>query len=135
MHEWALAESILITAEKAAKQEKLDSISEIKIKLGELQQIDKDVFRNALKKIITEKNTISDNTNIIIEDNEAFLKCLNCGTEWRVKEQLDRIGPKESESIHFIPELAHTYVKCPFCGSADFEILQGRGIWIDYISG
>ncbi len=39
------------------------------------------------------------------------------------------------ESIHFIPEVAHTYIKCPKCGSPDFEIIKGRGIWLEKIKG
>jgi len=40
-----------------------------------------------------------------------------------------------SEAIHFIPEIAHTYIKCPKCRSPDFEVLQGRGVWLESIKG
>ena len=37
--------------------------------------------------------------------------------------------------IHFVPELAHAYLRCPDCSSADFEVLGGRGVSIDAIEG
>ena len=43
MHEWALAESILTTAIEAAEKEKLKIVTEIRISIGELQQIEKDI--------------------------------------------------------------------------------------------
>ena len=39
------------------------------------------------------------------------------------------------EAIHFVPEIAHTYIKCPKCGSPDFEVVQGRGVWLESIKG
>jgi hydrogenase nickel incorporation protein HypA/HybF len=39
------------------------------------------------------------------------------------------------ENIHFIPEVAHVYVKCPRCESPDFEVLKGRGVWINKVMG
>ena len=54
MHEWALAESILTAATDAAKKEKLKKITEIKIIIGELQQIEQDIFEFALDSIIKE---------------------------------------------------------------------------------
>ena len=52
MHEWALAESILVAAVEAAEKEKLKTITEIKIGIGELQQIEQDIFEFALGEII-----------------------------------------------------------------------------------
>ena len=52
MHEWALAESILVAAVEAAEKEKLKTITEIRIGIGELQQIEQDIFEFALEEII-----------------------------------------------------------------------------------
>jgi hydrogenase nickel incorporation protein HypA/HybF len=40
-----------------------------------------------------------------------------------------------SEAIHFVPEMAHVYIKCPSCGSPDFEVVEGRGVWLQSIKG
>jgi hydrogenase nickel incorporation protein HypA/HybF len=34
------------------------------------------------------------------------------------------------EAIHFLPEAVHAYISCPNCGSFDFEIVGGRGVYI-----
>ena len=52
MHEWALAESILTAAVEEAEKQKLKRITEIKIALGELQQIEQDIFEFALNEIM-----------------------------------------------------------------------------------
>ena len=58
MHEWALAESILTTAVEESKKQKMKKITEIKIELGELQQIEKDIFNFALDEILKEQGEI-----------------------------------------------------------------------------
>ena len=40
-----------------------------------------------------------------------------------------------SEAIHFVPEMAHVYIKCKECGSPDFEVIEGRGVWLATIKG
>ena len=58
MHEWALAESIVLTALDAAKKEKMKKITEIDIQIGELQQIEQDIFEFAIEEIIKTTFTI-----------------------------------------------------------------------------
>jgi Zn finger protein HypA/HybF involved in hydrogenase expression len=48
MHEWALAEAILASAKGVAEQENLKEITEVTIKVGELQQIEPPILRFAL---------------------------------------------------------------------------------------
>ena len=40
-----------------------------------------------------------------------------------------------AEAIHFVPELAHAFMRCPDCGSPDFEVAAGRGVAISGIEG
>ncbi|MBL7075500.1 hydrogenase maturation nickel metallochaperone HypA, partial [candidate division KSB1 bacterium] len=44
MHEWALAEAVISTALEVSKKEKLKKITKIKLMMGELQQIDREIF-------------------------------------------------------------------------------------------
>jgi Zn finger protein HypA/HybF involved in hydrogenase expression len=61
MHEWALAESILTATVEEAEKKHLKKITEIKISIGELQQIEQDIFRFALNEIIkNQKNKLKD---------------------------------------------------------------------------
>jgi hydrogenase nickel incorporation protein HypA/HybF len=130
MHEWALAESVISAASQIADKEGLREVTEVNIRLGELQQVELDIFTFALSQLRTPK--LKD-TKFNIKKTEAKLKCRACGHYWKLaKTNLDE---ETSEAIHFVPEIAHAYIKCPNCGSPDFEIIQGRGIWIESIRG
>jgi len=108
----------------------LKQIKEVKIKVGELQQIELEILEFALSQL---KPAKFKNANFSIEIVKAELKCRVCGHKWFFnKEELDE---NTSEAIHFVPEVAHAYIKCPKCGSPDFEILQGRGVWLESIKG
>jgi len=130
MHEWALAEAVIAAASQIAEKEGLSEVTEVKIKVGELQQIELDILEFALSQV---KPYEFKHTKFSIELAKAELKCRVCGYKWFFKkEKLDEIA---AEAIHFVPEIAHTYIKCPKCGSPDFEILEGRGVWLESIKG
>jgi hydrogenase nickel incorporation protein HypA/HybF len=130
MHEWALAEAVISAASETAEKEGLEQVTEVKIKIGELQQIEQNILEFALSQLKTVK--LKD-AKFTIEKIKAKLKCRVCGFQWTFnKEDLDK---NTSEAIHFVPEIAHTYVKCPKCGSPDFEVLEGRGVWLESIKG
>jgi hydrogenase nickel incorporation protein HypA/HybF len=130
MHEWALAEAVIAAASEVAEKENLKEVKEVRIKVGELQQIELDILEFALSQL---KSAKFKNTNFSIETVKAELRCRVCGYKWFFsKEELDK---NTSEAIHFVPEVAHVYIKCPKCGSPDFEILHGRGVWLESIKG
>jgi len=135
MHEWALAEAVISTAQKTAEKESIRKITEIKVTLGELQQIDKGVFEFLLNDIVGPNEPLFKDAAITIETDKAVLTCRNCGHQWPLDMASTGMGENETEAVHFVPELAHAYVKCPECQSPDFEIIKGRGVWIDSISG
>lgn len=130
MHEWALAEAVISAASEAAKKEGLREVTEVRIVVGELQQIEQDVFEFALSEL---KKDELEGARFRIEKVRAKLECRACGHAWTLaKERLDEIA---IEAIHFVPEVAHAYVKCPRCGSPDFEVLEGRGVWLLSVKG
>ncbi len=130
MHEWALAEAVITAASGIADKEKLKEVTEVKIKVGELQQIEPDIFQFALSQL---KSGKFKNTKMLIGTAKAKLKCRVCGHRWVFeKEKLDK---SVAEAIHFVPEVAHTYIKCAKCGSPDFEIVEGRGVWLESVKG
>jgi len=130
MHEWALAEAVVSTTLKIAEEKGLKEIIELKIKIGELQQIDQEIFEFALSQL---RSPLLKNAKFSLETVKAELKCRVCNHKWRFS--LKNLNEDVSEFIHFVPEIAHTYLKCPKCGSPDFEILMGRGVWLDSIKG
>ena len=130
MHEWALAESIILTVVDKAVNEGKRVIEEIDIVIGELQAIDLEIFKYALNEL---KNMVKEEKGIEIRDyritiEEAKFRCNRCGYVWRLKEA--KLDEEAKESIHFIPEAVHAYMQCPRCGSRDFEIISGRGVYI-----
>ena len=130
MHEWALAEAVISTTLKIAEEKELKEVIELKIKIGELQQIDQEIFEFALSQL---RSPMLKNAKFSLETVNAELKCRVCNHKWKFSTK--NLNEDVSEFIHFIPEIAHTYLKCPKCGSPDFEILTGRGVWLDSIKG
>ena len=133
MHEWALAESVIRKTAEHAALEKLRSVSEVGVSLGELQAIDREIFAFALKELVkTSFKGLSSCRFRILKEPAAF-KCKACAKEFtlRVLKKTD----DEAENIHFIPEMAHSFLKCPACKSPDFDITAGRGVSIKHIKG
>jgi len=130
MHEWALAEAVIKATSEIAEKEKLAEVTEVNVKIGELQQIEREILHFALQQL---KPANFKNAKFRITRAKTMLKCRNCGNTWTFKKQ--KLDNATAEAIHFVPEVAHTYVKCPRCGSPDFEIAAGRGIWLQKIKG
>jgi len=135
MHEWALAESVLVAALEAAEKEKLKKITQINITIGQLQQIEQDIFEFALSEIIKNQDKKIKDVKIKIDNEKSSLKCKNCQRSWSFDDMKKKLTKDESESIHFIPEVALVHFRCPSCGSPDFEIISGRGVTITSIKG
>lgn len=130
MHEWALAEAIITAATQVAREEGLKEVLEVSVKVGELQQVELDILEFAFSKLKTDNFK---NSKFLITRARTKLRCRACGTPWLLEK--DKLDANTAEAIHFIPEVAHTYIKCPKCGSPDFEIKEGRGIWLENIKG
>lgn len=133
MHEWALAESVITKVAEYAAREKLRSVSEVGVFLGELQAIDREIFSFALKELVKSSFKGLSSSKFRILTEPAAFKCKACSKEFTLK-VLKRTG-EEAENIHFIPEMAHTFLKCPKCKSPDFDITAGRGVSIKHIRG
>src|SRR5450759_3527010 len=105
MHEWALAEAILKSATQIAEKENLKEISEVTIKIGELQQVEPQILRSALSQM---KTDIFRNAKFHILKSKSTLKCRVCNTTWQLN--LKELDKTTAEAIHFVPEVVHTYI-------------------------
>ena len=130
MHEWALAEAVLKSAQEVAEKEKLKEVTEVTIRVGELQQVERTILRFAISEM---KPPLLKNTKFRILTAKNKLRCRVCGTSWHFDSK--SVDELTAEAIHFIPEVAHSYIKCPKCGSPDFEIASGRGVWLENVKG
>lgn len=135
MHEWALAESVITAALKEAKKENLKRINEIKIGIGELQQIEQDIFEFGLNELIKTYDNKLKKVKIDIKTIKSTLQCKSCDNTWKFSDIKKKLNEDEGEAIHFIPEIAFVHMRCPKCGSPDFEIKSGRGVSIISIKG
>ena len=131
MHEWSLAQAVINGALEYAEKHGLKRAIKISIMLGELQQIDVPAFKLALKELIKEQQTYK--IKFKIKEEKAKLRCRACGFEWLFSKTKEKLSEQDSELIHFVPEVAHTYIRCPKCKSPDFEIIKGRGVQIESI--
>lgn len=135
MHEWALAESVVQTALKVADKENIGKITQCKVVLGELQQIDKDTFRFAIKQIADSHHSQFDKVEVLIETEKTGLLCQKCGHSWDYENVKGDLTGDQAEAIHFIPEVVFVHTRCPQCGGVDFGIAKGRGIYLATIEG
>jgi len=130
MNEWALAEAVIRTASQIAEKEGLTDITEVNIRLGELQQVDTEICKFALSQLKTQDLR---KAKFNIRKAEAKLQCRVCNHEWAFS--ATELNEEAREAVHFVPEIAHTFMRCPRCGSRDFDIISGRGVWIESIKG
>ncbi len=130
MHEWALAEGVVKTADKFAEDQGMEEVTEVKIMIGELQQIEHEIIEFALDQMRTPRMK---KAKFVIETVPAGFKCRKCSHEWKL--ETAKLDEETGEAIHFVPEMAHVYLKCPNCGSPDFEVTEGRGVWLASIKG
>ncbi len=132
MHEWALAEAIINSAINIAQNKNLSKVESVLLRVGEIQQIDLDILSYAIKEL--SQGTLLENAHFKYKIHPAKIFCHNCGNLWDYSESFSKLQEEEKEAIHFIPETIHVYVRCPKCGSVDFEIKEGRGVWIEEIT-
>jgi hydrogenase nickel incorporation protein HypA/HybF len=130
MHEWALAEAVIKTAAEIAEKEGLKQVTEVTVRIGELQQVERPIFRFALSQL---KPANFKTAKFHLLTAKTTLKCRVCGNTWVYDKR--KVDKETAEAIHFVPEVAHTFIKCPKCGSPDFEIAEGRGVYLESIKG
>jgi hydrogenase nickel incorporation protein HypA/HybF len=135
MHEWALAEAVIVAAAQTADREHLEAVSVIRVRLGEAQRISRDVFESSLREILAREAPRLRGARAEIETEPALYKCRGCASEWGLGVTLNMLNEEESEAVHFIPEMARVYARCPDCSSPDFDLVAGRGIWLVSVTG
>ncbi|GAB4114812.1 MAG: hydrogenase nickel incorporation protein HypA [Candidatus Caldatribacteriota bacterium] len=132
MHEWSLAEAVLKSSVEEAQKRDLKRLTEVKVVLGELQGIEEEIVKFGLDNL--KKGTMAEDADFIFIKEYASFQCRNCQNIWELHE-IDLHDYSIKESIHFVPEVVHSFIRCPKCGSPDFEVVKGRGIYIQEISG
>jgi hydrogenase nickel incorporation protein HypA/HybF len=135
MHEMALAEAVVAAALDAAEKNGITKITKIEVRVGELQQIELDAFRFAIQEMIPASEPRIAGAVLVVDTDPARCLCRACGRTFGLADVPPPGGHEESEAIHFIPELAHAFLRCPACASPDFEVTGGRGVTVGAIEG
>lgn len=133
MHELALADAVIKAALRAADDAGITTIERIVVSVGELQQIEPELFRFSLTTVLPAHDHRLEGTSFDVTIAEGRFACRSCSATYR-RSDID-LGAHEGESVHFIPELLHAFAGCPRCGSPDFDIIEGRGILLTRIEG
>jgi len=140
MHEYSIAEGIILTIKSIMKEERLDEVSEVIISVGDLAQIDREVLLDLLK-ILSSEYGLGD-VKYVINSEETTFKCNYCGYSWSWSSIRDVILKdlcgdviECDNPIHFIPDLINVFMKCPRCGSQDYSILTGYDVRLVGIKG
>jgi hydrogenase nickel incorporation protein HypA/HybF len=130
MHEWALAESVVETVKKHLEGRQKPRLKSVTLLFGELQRIDQEIFEHGLENLLEGESFGSDVFHI--EQEKASFRCNRCKADWGFEDLAD-LQEDEREAIHFMPEAAHVYMRCPRCSSPDFQVERGRGVLVKSI--
>jgi hydrogenase nickel incorporation protein HypA/HybF len=135
VHEWALAEGVVTAALAEAERNELARVERIEVRVGQLQQISEEAFRYAIRKVIPAAVEALKEVEVRVTVEPARFRCRACARRFALDEADSALEAVGREAIHFIPELAHAFLRCPECRSPDFEMLAGRGVRLVEIRG
>jgi hydrogenase nickel incorporation protein HypA/HybF len=130
MHEWALAEAVIEATSSALQGRRPSCLRSVTVLLGELQSIEREIFDFALKTLLEERPFHQ--ASYVIETEPASFLCLSCGHAWALSAAA--MTDQTREAIHFLPEAAHSFLRCPACAGPDFRVEKGRGVSIREIA-
>lgn len=130
VHEWALAQAIVDSVQSYALSKRASRVKRVVVKIGELQAVDREILTFALSELTKQLDVVSAE-KIELGSEDAVLRCRVCGHRWRLRDC--PLSEDVAEAVHFIPEAVHAFIKCPNCWSRDFDIVKGRGVYIEGI--
>jgi len=137
LHEWSLADAAVRSLLSLGEERGFKRFIEVEISMGEIMEIDKEVFKEAF--LFLSKGTILENANIIFSEEKASFRCNACGNRWDMEEAeriierevgIEEEGGEVESPLHFMPELACSLMRCPRCGSRDISVESGRDLSI-----
>ena len=132
MHEWSLANSII---SKVVELSEGRRPVKVEIGIGELMEIENDILLQALD-VISRETGLND-VRFVVKTETTRFRCNSCNAEWGWKEmaEMEELKPyfiidegEPTTPFHFLPYLVHAIVKCPRCGSRDFETVSGDSV-------
>lgn len=122
LHELAVVEALLTSILSLASERRVKSFKKIIVSIGELQRFDRELLKSMLIDFLYRMNIHFE--EVIVNEEPALFQCNRCGFKWDLGgiELSDYV----KEAIHFLPEAVYSFIKCPSCGSRDYDIKSGR---------
>lgn len=127
MHEWALAEAVIEATASALGRRNPACLRGVTVSVGELQAIDHEILSFAIRTMLEERPFAR--AAYRLETEPARFRCGACSREWNLAETAG-LDEHSREAIHFLPEAAHAFIRCPHCASPDYHVQAGRGVRI-----
>lgn len=112
MHEFSMTTQIVNCILKEAKKHNAKLVNEVIIAIGKLTFLGLEQVKFAYTILV--KNTIMENSKLLIEEKDGVIKCNNCGYMDDLK--------YEDDPVYHIPSPILT---CPKCGSV-VNIVGGK---------
>jgi hydrogenase nickel incorporation protein HypA/HybF len=107
MHEFSAAQGIIETAIRFAQEKNAESVSKVRVEIGELTLLNKEQMLFAYS--VATRGTILEGSELAIQGKKATFACHNCGEAGELPS-----GRMQQMVFH-----------CPGCGG-DIEITSGR---------
>jgi len=104
VHEFSITSQIVQNVLAEAEKRGAKKVTEVNLSIGKLTFLGLDQVRFAYE-VIT-KGTIAEGSKLIIEEQEGFVKCSNCGYQGGFK--------YEDDPLYHVPVPT---LKCPKCSS------------------
>ena len=112
MHELSIITSIFDILEQVAEENRLTTITRVKLNIGKLQQIVPDMLSFAFETVAA--GTKAEGAQLEVEELPITMQCQTCRTEFLVEEQI---------------------FMCPDCSGTALHMLQGMEILLESVEG
>jgi hydrogenase nickel incorporation protein HypA/HybF len=120
VHEWSLAHSVVAALDRFAQENNIRRVVKVVVSLPKLAMLDREIFREAYAEL--SKGGPLEGSELVIEEEPPRFICRSCGKEFALEQvapQVAEVWSKygEENPLHFLPDLAPMFIRCPYCGS------------------
>jgi hydrogenase nickel incorporation protein HypA/HybF len=129
LHELAIVEALLTSILNLASERKVKFFKKIIVSVGELQRLDRELLRNMLIDFLNREGVSFE--EVIVDEEPAFFQCNRCGFKWSLGSV--ELSDYAREAVHFLPEAVYSFVRCPSCGSRDYDVKSGRVVKVNVV--
>jgi len=110
LHELSIASNLIDIVNKAVEGQDVSRVTSLRIVIGEMSNVVPDCLSFAFE--VTSKGTVAENARLDFEKKPLVARCLDCGSEFPIRDYL------------FL---------CPQCESPKIEIISGKEFFLESI--